>query len=130
MRIAVPTNDGATISEHFGRSAAFLVFEVENGQIKNREWRRNTGRHVHEEGTCGHTSEGHGTHSHAGILSALSGCATVICGGMGMRAAEALKSAGVTPVVTAVPASVEDAVTAYLNGELAKSTGEYCRCQH
>ena len=34
MRIAVPTNDGISISEHFGRSAAFLIFETENGKIK------------------------------------------------------------------------------------------------
>ena len=27
MKVAVPTNDGTTKSEHFGRSAAFLVFE-------------------------------------------------------------------------------------------------------
>ena len=29
MKIAVPTNDGVTMSHHFGRSAAFLVFDVE-----------------------------------------------------------------------------------------------------
>ena len=39
MRIAIPTNDGASISEHFGRSAAFLIFEIENGQIKRRDSR-------------------------------------------------------------------------------------------
>ena len=39
MRIAVPTNDGTSISEHFGRSAAFLIFETENGKIKSRSQR-------------------------------------------------------------------------------------------
>ena len=130
MRIAIPTNDGTTISEHFGRSAAFAVFEIENGQVKARELRTNAGQHLHEEGGCGHRAEGHGPHSHAGILSALAGCETVICGGMGPRAAEALKSAGVTPVITAVPGSIEGAIAAYVKGELAAGPDEYCRCRH
>lgn len=39
MRIAVPTNDGITVSPHFGRSAGFLVFEIEERRIKSREMR-------------------------------------------------------------------------------------------
>ena len=50
MRIAVPTNDGASISEHFGRSASFLIFEIENGQIKSRELRTNGAKHSHAQG--------------------------------------------------------------------------------
>ncbi len=51
MRIAVPTNDGKPISEHFGRSASFLVFEVESDQVKNRETRINEMQHSHKQGT-------------------------------------------------------------------------------
>jgi predicted Fe-Mo cluster-binding NifX family protein len=130
MRIAVPTNDGKTISEHFGRSAAFLVFEIENGQIKNREMRTNAGQHADDGRTCGHSAAGSEPHRHAGILSTLTGCETVICTGMGWRAAEALKSAGISPVVASAPEPVEDAMAAYLKGELAAGPEEYCRCQH
>jgi predicted Fe-Mo cluster-binding NifX family protein len=43
MRIAVPTDDGVTLSAHFGLSAAFLVFELENGQFTKRETRPDGG---------------------------------------------------------------------------------------
>ncbi len=130
MRIAVPTNDGTTIADHFGRSAAFLVFEIEDGQIRGRELRANTAQHTHEAGSCGHAAGEEGKHNHAGILAALEGCQTVLCGGMGWRAAEALKAAGVTPVTTVAAGPVDDAVAAYLKGELAAGSGEFCRCGH
>ena len=61
MRIAIPTNDGATVSAHFGRSAAFLVFEVEQGQIQSRGGgERNAGQHAHEQGSCGGNGAHHG----------------------------------------------------------------------
>jgi len=130
MKIAVPTNDGTTVSRHFGRSAAFQVFEVQNGKITGREMRRNDAQHKHEQGDCGHHHQDSGPHSHAGIVSILAGCEIVICGGMGWRAAEALQSAGIVPVVGPVEGSAEGAVMAYLNGELAADPDAICRCGH
>ncbi|MCL5744849.1 MAG: NifB/NifX family molybdenum-iron cluster-binding protein, partial [Acidobacteria bacterium] len=97
MRIAVPTNDGKSISEHFGKSAGFLVFEVENDQVKNREMRTNEMQHSHEQGACHHAARPGGPHSHASLVSTLAGCEVVLCAGMGQRAADALKSSGITP---------------------------------
>jgi len=37
MKIAVPTDDGKTISQHFGRARSFAIFEVENGEIVSKE---------------------------------------------------------------------------------------------
>ena len=130
MRIAVPTNDGTRISEHFGRSAAFLVFEIENGRIQSRELRPNGMQHSHEQGSCGHGSQNQGQHSHAGILETLAGCDTVICTGMGARAAEALQTAGVTTVVAAATDSAENMIASYLKGDLAVSPNAFCRCRH
>ncbi|MEZ4519318.1 MAG: NifB/NifX family molybdenum-iron cluster-binding protein [Chloroflexota bacterium] len=36
-KIAFPTDDGQTISRHFGRAARFLVLTVEDGQVVVRE---------------------------------------------------------------------------------------------
>ena len=129
MRIAIPTNDGTSVSDHFGRSAAFLIFDIENGQITNRETRTNGARHQHAEGTCQQHPAGNPSHSHAGILAALSGCETVICTGMGHRAAEALKAAGIKPVVVASAGPAEAAVLAFLAGELSTKSVGYCRCK-
>jgi len=130
MRLAIPTNDDKTIFKHFGRCAAFLVLEIENGQIKSRERRTNTARHGHGAGMGAHRHEDDGSQSHAGILRTLAGCETVICSGMGHGAAEALRSAGVTTVVAGGLSTIEDAVAAYLKGELANGPAEYCRCGH
>lgn len=130
MRIAVPTNDGTSIAEHFGRCAAFLVFEIENGRIKSHEVRTNAAQHSHAQSSCGDGSGPHEPHSHAGIVSSLSGCDVVICAGMGWRAAEALKSSGIAPVLASVSGSPEEAVGAYLKGELPAGHDGFCRCAH
>ena len=129
MKIALPTNDGVTISEHFGRSASFLIFEIENGQIKSRELRTNGMEHSHAQGACDHHSAESKPHNHAGILAAVEGCGLVICAGMDQRAAEALRSCG-TQIVVAPPASAEETVVAYLAGKLTPQTERFCQCRH
>ncbi len=46
MKIAAITDDGKTISQHFGRAAHYLVATVEDGKIVNREMRDKLG-HAH-----------------------------------------------------------------------------------
>ena len=128
MKIAVPTNDGASISEHFGRSAAFLIFETENGQIKSRDLRKNGQEHSHE-GACDQHSADHQPHSHSGILAALDGCEMVICAGMGQGAANALRDWGMQVIVTSA-GSAEAAVSAHLAGKLTPQKENFCRCSH
>jgi predicted Fe-Mo cluster-binding NifX family protein len=131
MRIALPTDDGMSVSPHFGRSAGFLVFDIEEGRVQKREMIGNPSCHSHEDGACGHGSGGsESSHSHTGILSALAGCSVVICAGMGWRAAEALKSAGVSDVFVTTPGPAEEAVSAFLAGTLTTSNQSFCRCSH
>jgi predicted Fe-Mo cluster-binding NifX family protein len=127
MRIAIPTNDGTSISEHFGRSAAFLIFETENGQIKGRAMKTN-GAH-HAQGACGHHSAESKPHSHSGIVAALKGCEVVICAVMGSRAAEALKANGVAQIVVTAPGPAEETVSAFLAGKLTRKTDSFCACR-
>jgi nitrogen fixation protein NifB len=128
MRIAVPTNDGTLISEHFGRSAAFVIFETEDGQIKSRAMKAN-GAH-HAQGVCGHHSTENKPHTHTGIVAALKGCEVVICAGMGSRAAEALKANGVSLIVTTTPGPAEEVVSAFLAGKLTPKAESFCACRH
>ena len=61
MKIAVITDDGKTISQHFGRAPYYMVFSVEDGKISGREMRDKLshknfpGEHPEE-----HHGEGHG----------------------------------------------------------------------
>ena len=107
MKIAIPTNDGTSISEHFGRSKGFLVYEVANGKIEKREFRENGMTHSHAQGDCAHGSHGAGGHSHAGILSALEDCQLVLCLGMGGRAADALEEVGINTMLLPGPGSAD-----------------------
>jgi len=129
MTIAVPTNDGTSISEHFGRSAAFLIFNTENGQIKSRRMKTNIGKHSHPRGECKQTSTEVHSHDHQGILTTLEGCEVVICAGMGHRAAEALQGRGVQ-IVFAAPGPADETVAAYLDGKLSAKEAGFCRCRH
>jgi predicted Fe-Mo cluster-binding NifX family protein len=37
MKIAVATEDGTSISAHFGRSAGFIIFDIDNGVANKLE---------------------------------------------------------------------------------------------
>ena len=36
MKVAVPTVDGTSISQHFGRSKSFFVFDIDDGKVVGR----------------------------------------------------------------------------------------------
>jgi predicted Fe-Mo cluster-binding NifX family protein len=130
MKIAVPTDDGLNVAAHFGRSAGFIVFEVEEGQIRSRELRENAPHAAPAEGSCGQQAAAHGGHDHGTIVAALSDCSVVICGGMGSRAAAALRAAGISEIIPTPPAPAEAAVRAFLDGSLTASAQGFCRCSH
>jgi predicted Fe-Mo cluster-binding NifX family protein len=63
-------------------------------------------------------------------MAALAGCDVVLCGGMGWRAAEALKAGGICAVPVSASGSAEELVAAYAAGSLITSDGSFCRCSH
>lgn len=127
MKIAVAVTEGDTVSPHFGRSRAFLVFEIADGRVVGRERRDNTFT-AHAAGECedGRHEHDH-AHGHGAILAALRDCQAVLCGGMGWRAAEDLKAAGVEPIALARPTTAEEVVRGLLAGTLDRAS-TFCRC--
>jgi len=129
MKIAVATNDGVNLSQHFGQSKGFVVVAVEDSKILAKEYRAN--HHTpHAQGLCNH-DEGHrhhGSHSHSGILNLLGDCQVVLCGGMGAGAAQALQSKGIKPVLIQGAISVDDAVKSYRNGTATVAASGSCGC--
>ena len=127
MKIATPTNDGINISAHFGRCREFLIFEVQNGQVKLIETRINAGCHEHGSGS---SDGGVQLHSHSGFVERLRDCDTVLCGGIGAGAVEALKAGGIPVVLVDTAGSAEQIVTAFQSGTLRPASGGMCQCQH
>ena len=127
MRIAAITDDGETISQHFGRARHYKVFTVEDGEVVGRELRDKAGHHDFagqhgDEHGAGDDPRGHGFgqgagRRHAGMIEAIRDCDVVLVRGMGRGAHVALQEAGVEPIVTDIVA-IEDAVAAYLRGDI------------
>lgn len=130
MKIAVATEDGVSISQHFGRSRSFLVFDVAGKTILGQSVRDNTFT-AHARGECQEGDEHHHDqhHGHDAIVEALQDCRAVLCGGMGWRAADALNQQGVQAVLVPATLSPAEAVAKHLAGELGTTEG-FCRCQH
>lgn len=115
MKIAIASDDGITVCSHFGRAKGFVIAEIENGQLKSKDYLPNTftghamGMH-HDEQT-------HHYGSHANIIRALSDCKAVISHGMGKRLYDDLTQAGKEVYVTD-EVEVDKAIELYLNGRL------------
>ena len=124
MKIAVITDDGKTISQHFGRAQYYLVATVENGQIVNREMRDKMNHshfhaegHGHEEGGERHGYGPAADNRHGRMAESIADCEALLCRGLGMGAYENMKSRNIKPVVTDIP-NIDEAVMAYVNGQI------------
>ena len=128
MKIAVITDDGRTISQHFGRAPYYLVATVENGTIVNREMRDKLG-HAHfanepHEGDQPGQPHGFGPaaqNRHVQMAEAIADCQALLCGGMGAGAYQSMVQRGIQPVVTEI-ASIDEAVMAYVEGKIVDRT--------
>jgi predicted Fe-Mo cluster-binding NifX family protein len=130
MKIAVITEDGKTISQHFGRAPYYLVFTVEEGEIVDQELRDKVGHRQFAQEPHDHDSEndprghGFGAHSdakHARMIESIQDCEAIIVRGMGRGAYLAMEQANIRPFVTEL-ADAEKAVKAYIGGTLEDHT--------
>ena len=127
MKIAIPTNDGINIFGHFGRCREFLIFEAGNESVELIETRANAGCHERGE-ACGAVPARH--HNHAGFVEVLGDCATVLCGGIGAGAVEALRSGGIQVAIVEAVGNAEQIVRDFHGGALTPVAASTCQCQH
>ena len=124
MKIAVVTDDGKTISQHFGRAKYYEVYDVQGGFITGSEKRPKTAHHSGEE-PHQHDEGGHkgpeADAKHNSMLANISDCDALIARGMGWGAFDAIKATGVTPFITDIELA-DDAVKAYITGKLDSHT--------
>lgn len=113
MKIAVASDDGKVISAHFGRSLGFVIAEIENREIKTKQYRKNTFT-GHARGLA---DEDCNLDRHQPILEALKDCQIVISHGMGRRIYDDLKNAAIGVFITE-EVDVDEALSAFIKGEL------------
>ena len=124
MKIAFVTDDGKTITQHFGRAGKYLVVAIEEGKEVSRDLRDKMGHkqfhtaeqpHVHTES---HSHDNSANHSkHLQMMSAIEDCDVVVCGGMGRGAYNSIISLGKEVFMTNA-GDIDDALKGYLAGEL------------
>jgi len=137
VKIAAITEDGTTISQHFGRAPYYMVLTIEDGEIIDRELRDKLGHNqfASEE----HHGAGHGEHQgvetpdaghglnpgshdkHVRMAESIADCEAVLCRGMGMGAYQSMQALGIRPVVTDI-SSIDEAALAYSQGNITDHT--------
>lgn len=110
MRVAT-TYDNGNIFMHFGRSEQFKIYDIQDGKVLNEQ-------------VVGTGGTGHG--ALAGLL-ANGGVDTLICGGIGGGAINALAQAGIT-VYAGAQGSCDACVKALIAGTLAQNGEATCSC--
>ncbi len=128
MKIAAITDDGHTISQHFGRALYYSVVTIENDRIVAREKRDKLGHaqfggETHAEGNDarGHGFDPAAQDRHTRMAEAIADCQVLLCGGMGAGAYESMRARGIKPVVTDI-SSIDEAVTAFVEGRIVDQT--------
>jgi predicted Fe-Mo cluster-binding NifX family protein len=126
IRIAAVSEDGVTISQHFGRAPIYVVVRLEDGRIVARETRDKLGH-------AQFAAEGHevppeadprrhgfdpvAQDRHARMVAAIADCQVLLARGMGAGAFASMQQAGIEPIVTDVE-DIDAAVAAYVAGTL------------
>ena len=110
MRVAT-TYDNGNIFMHFGRSEQFKIYDIQDGKVLNEQ-------------VVGTGGTGHGA---LASLLANGGVDTLICGGIGGGAINALTQAGIT-VYAGAQGSCDACVEALIAGTLAQTGEATCDC--
>jgi predicted Fe-Mo cluster-binding NifX family protein len=127
INIAVVTDDGITISQHFGRARFYEILFVENSTVVKRERRVKLGHQnfAHEE-HHNHSGSQHGldeaSHSkHVSMAEAIKDCQILLARGMGNGAYQSMLQLHIKPVVTDIT-KIDEAVQAAIGGTIIDHT--------
>ena len=128
LTIGILTDDGRTVSSHFGRALYVEVITFKDNQVVRRERREKPGHHTFGDGggwhhRGGETVEGHGYKhgsgfKHTAMAEIMEDCQMVIARGMGPGAFENLSSLGLHPVLTDLH-TIDEAIQAVGEGTIA-----------
>jgi predicted Fe-Mo cluster-binding NifX family protein len=108
--IAVATDDGTTVSSHFGRALFYEVINFSEGKVVKRERREKASHRTFASQEGEHHGASH-EHRHHTMVSPIMDCRAVIVRGMGQGAVEHLQRANMRPVLTSLN-TIEEVISA------------------
>ncbi|MFL7838228.1 MAG: NifB/NifX family molybdenum-iron cluster-binding protein [Candidatus Promineifilaceae bacterium] len=144
MKIAAVTDDGKTISAHFGRALQYVVLTIEDGRItaselrdkaNHRDFQQGGSNHdeliqisdaedesedEHEHGHGHGQGHGHGRHSaekHRMMFENITDCQILLARGMGQGAYMGLEQSGIRPILTSIK-TIDEAAQAVIDGSI------------
>jgi predicted Fe-Mo cluster-binding NifX family protein len=122
--IAIATDDGTTVSSHFGRARFYEVINFSDGKVTKRERREKAGHHSFARAEGEHTHHGDENHNHEEheqrhqtMVSPILDCQAVVVRGMGQGAVEHLRRSNLLPVLTGLH-TIEEIIGAVAAGSL------------
>ena len=96
--IAVASDDGQSVAEHFGGASQYVVLGIDGGSIARREVRE---KPKHEGRGIGGGGRGQGKRRRIDeALSTIRDCGTVVARSIGDRAFEGIEALGFRPLAT------------------------------
>lgn len=129
MKIAIVTDDGSVVSQHFGRAKFYAILTIEDGSITHREMREKVSHSHSANETHVHVTEIGQRHGfdpasqslHGRMSESISDCEALICRGMGLGAYENIKERGIHPIITVIE-SIDEAALSYAAGSIVDHT--------
>jgi predicted Fe-Mo cluster-binding NifX family protein len=127
MKIAVVSDDGVYVSQHFGRAMLYVVATVENSKVVKKEHRPKVAHHhvifsdikAKRQGKHGYDADSQSKHDQ--MFKSINDCQVLIAGGMGWGAYESMISYHIETIVTEIN-SINEAIGLYLTGKLPHQT--------
>ena len=129
FNVAAVTDDGTTISQHFGRAKYFEVLFVENGKVVKKERREKLGHHNFAQHDEHHNHDSNGQHGfdssshnkHLGMAEAIKDCRFLLARGMGAGAYQSMMQLNIKPIVTEIR-TIDEAVQKVIDGTIVDHT--------
>jgi len=128
MKIAIATDDGSTISQHFGQAKKYVVITIEDGFIIFRETLMKANRQdFKRDGLYGQTrrcddmhAKGYGRQSEDNdkrIIETINDCQVVLARSMERGVFIGFRQMDIQPILTDIHA-IDNAVHAVINGSI------------
>jgi predicted Fe-Mo cluster-binding NifX family protein len=127
FNIAAVTDDGITISQHFGRAKYYEVLFVENGKIVKKEQRDKLDHHNfaqeehHHQSDSKHGFDESSHNKHISMAEAVNDCSFVLARGMGAGAYQSMVQLNIKPIVTDIK-NIDEAVQKVIDGTIVDHT--------
>ncbi|MDI9644944.1 MAG: NifB/NifX family molybdenum-iron cluster-binding protein [Candidatus Verstraetearchaeota archaeon] len=119
MKVAIVTEDGKTISRHFGRAPYYLVVEIDGKNVVSRRLVPkggcgSHGQHAHHSGGEPHMGS---DERHRTMIQQADGCEVLVSGGMGAGAYQSMVLSGIKVFITRVE-GIDEAISLLAEGRL------------